>query len=1142
MRLAAKLAVLVLGIPLALLVLLYLTLLVTPLRLPFGAVAARSIASSVLPPTTSLTLGAAAIAVEGGLWPVIQFTPVELSDSKTGAHITMDALEIGFSPLRALVGQPGANVTMVGPHVQVVQDLFGPRATRFELVEDPDGGPATVRVLQGQDAFPTVDITAEGVELEGQLPPGLETLLRSDNDWLIYNLQASEAAMADVVEQAALGRFSRLVVRDGTVEMHDTVYGLFRKFTDIELDVSPDLGGGITQGTFSATLGGRTVTGSVSRSLDQEGNPRLEADLTNIDFSSFLPFIDDPDSVIAVRGAGAVSIDVAFSGDTGEPLGGDFKMDLTGLDLRVKDDFYPIASSILDVSWSPQTGALTLQEGLIAIGQSSARVSGVFALGLDQTYGPTIGISLNARDVVIHPNDMAAPQEPFDSIIFSGWSAPLYGALGIDQMRATKGEGWVQTNGRLDMLRAGIGLDIGVTGEGVSADDMKRLWPYIVGSSSRDWFVENITQGTVDSSSMRFSFPVGSISVGEDDNRPIPENSMSVDIVGTDVAVKPTAEMAPVDIEGEMRLQLRDNNLSVSAQGGQVQTASGPVVVSDPTLVMDTTTSGRSIVEVSGDIKAGIPSMLALAKEHQPEAIAGAKLPVNLDALTGDMDVGVLATVRLPDEEAGLPLEFDYVLNGSVADFASTEPIQDHRIDNGQLMFSASQTGYQLAGEAQVDGLQAQVAIEGTPDGDPVFQLSSTVAVADLAEMGFDASDLLTGQAQFAAQPMPDGTLQIAIDLEQAGLTIRDLGITKPVGTPGTLRAMIEQEQDLTHLRDIDLTFGDVHLAGSLDFDSQNGLQAAEFSTFQLSPGDSARVSLEPIEGGYAITMRGEQLDLKPMLRRYFGLGEGSGGVETTQFDDALVLDIELARAVGFYRTTAFNVDLDLALDGSDLTRANVSANFSEGNALAITTNRTPEGRIMSMAFNDAGTILRLLGVYSQMAGGQGSLVLNRNADLDVEYGELQLQNFAIVDEANVVQILGNHSDSRELIARQNRLDFESGRVTFTRSDDRIEVTEGVLSGDMVGGTMRGFIYTDQRQYDLTGTYVPLFGLNNAFQQIPLFGRLLGGRDGEGLVGVTFAVRGPLDDPDFRVNPLSALVPGAFREIFEYRSQGQPQQ
>lgn len=1141
LRRAATVAGFVLGGLCALLLVLWLILLITPIRLPFGAAAARSVASSVLPPTANVQLGEMALALEGGMWPVIQFSPVALSDSKTGAHITMEALEIGFSPLRALFGQPGASITMVGPRIQIVQDLFGPRATRFELVENPDGGPATVRVLEGQDAFPSIGITAEGVELDGALPSGLETALRSDNDWLIYNLEASEKAMADVVEQAALGRFSRLVIRDGVIEMNDSVYGLFRRFTDISLDIAPDPGGQVTQGTFSATLGGRTMTGSVSRAVDEDGNPRLEADITNIDFSSFLPFIDDPASVLAVRGAGAISIDVAFSGETGKPTGGLFKVDMTGLDLRIKDDFFPIVSSILDISWTPETGRFTLEEGAIGIGQSSARIAGVFALGLDRTYGPTIGISMSARDIVLHPSDMEAPAEPFDHMEFSGWSAPLYGALGIDKMRVTKGEAWMQTTGRVDMLRAGIGFDIAVSGQGISADDLKRLWPYIMGRESRDWFVANITQGTVAESSMRFTFPVGSVAIGEEDDRPLPQDSMYVDIVGTNVAIKPTAQMAPIEIGGDMVLRLRDSDLSVSAAGGEIPTAAGPIRVSSPALVMEETASGRSVFEISGDIEAGIPAILALAREQQPQALAAAELPIDPAALSGNVDMGILATIKLADEAAGLPMQLDYVLNGSVADFASSEPIQEHSIGNGQLMFSASQAGYQVAGQAEVDGMEANIAIEGTPETAPVFQLSSTVAVADLAEMGFDASEFLSGEARFAAQPMPDGTLQIIIDLEQAGLTISDLGISKAVGTPGTLRAVIEQDGDLTQLRDIDLTFADVHLAGSLEFHAENGLQSAELTTFQLSPGDSARVSLAPLDsGGYAITMRGEQLDLKPMLRRFFGLGEGSGGVETTQFDEALVLDIELERAVGFYRTTAFNVDLDLALDGSDLTRANVSASFSESNALAVTTNRTPEGRIMSVAFNDAGTILRLLGVYSQLAGGQGSLVLNRNAEADVEYGELQLENFAIVDEANVAQILGNHSDSRELIARQNRLDFESGRVTFTRSDDRVEVTEGVLSGDMVGGTMRGFIYTDERQYDLTGTYVPLFGLNNAFQQIPLFGPLLGGRDGEGLVGVTFAVRGPLDDPQFRVNPLSALVPGAFRELFEFRAQGEP--
>ena len=157
--------------------------------------------------------------------------------------------------------------------------------------------------------------------------------------------------------------------------------------------------------------------------------------------------------------------------------------------------------------------------------------------------------------------------------------------------------------------------------------------------------------------------------------------------------------------------------------------------------------------------------------------------------------------------------------------------------------------------------------------------------------------------------------------------------------------------------------------------------------------------------------------------------------------------------------------------------------------------------------------------------------------DEKIDKGQFALRRFAFVNEQNVGKILGNHQESRAMISRSNKLEFRSGEVDFVRRKDRVEITDAVLAGDTVGGTARGFIYTDNRQYDLTGTYVPLFGLNNAFAK--LLGPLAG-RDGEGLFGVTFAIRGALDKPDFKINPMSALVPGAFRRMFEYRAKEIP--
>ncbi|GHA10793.1 hypothetical protein GCM10007989_01300 [Devosia pacifica] len=1136
---AARIVGWIVGVPVALLALLYLVLLITPVPLPFANNAAKAMVISAMPPSADLRLGDVALAVENGVAPVIRFDGVSLNDSKTGARIRMDALELGFSALRALVGQPGAVITLVGPRIQIVQDLFGPRASRFEFVTDPNGGGTTVRVLEGQDAFPPIGISEQGIAALGEPPEDGEVTLRSNNDWLIYNLQSSEQGMADLLLQAEMGRFSRLRIRNGTVGMIDSVYGLYRRFEDIDLDVAPAAVGDSVAGEFAATVGGRRMTGSILRTLEGEDRSRLEIDMTNMDFASILPFLDDPASLVAVRGAGAISMDIVFDTTTSLPQTGDFKLDMTGLDLRISDDSFPIASSILEAKWLPDRSRFTLSPGSVTIGESKAVVSGIFAMGLDEEFGPTIAVSMQARDVFIQPDDMEAQLEPFDEITFSGWSAPLYGALGIDRMVARRGDGFMEAQGRIDMLLAGIGIDIALNGKDVTADDLKRLWPYVTGTESRDWLVANIAGGTVESTNMRFDFPVGAIAVDGSGTGPLPEGSMSVNLVGNEVLVRPMPEMEPLALEGQMVLNLRDNELSVSAAGSDVPGADGGLAVSQPALYMDYSDPEETLFEISGDVASEIPQLVAIARQYAPEALASNDLPVPLDALSGSVDASVLATITLPAEAEP---RIDYVLNGSVSELSSEAPIAERRISDANLTFSASQARYQVTGTAAIDGVEADVEITGTPTSEPRIRLAADVTVEDLAEFGFDAGDFLSGQARLVAQPGDDESLQVIIDLTQAGLDLHDLGIRKNTGVPGTLRAVVRQQDDGVQLTDVDLAFADVHLAGELTVDAASGLQSAEFSTFRLSAGDSARASLAPQQNGYALTLQGAQFDLKPMLRQVFGLDQGAGGVETTQFDQRISVRADLDRAVGFYGTTAFNVDLAMTLSGSDLTNASVSASFGEGNGLSVATNPTPRGRVMSVAFNDAGTILRFIGVYSQLAGGEGSLTLNRDRELDIEAGELRMRDFAIVDENNVSQILGNHADSREMIEARNRLDFNSGRVTFQRTDDSVRVTDAVLSGDTVGGTMEGYIYTDQRRYDLTGTYVPLFGLNNAFQKIPLFGPLLGGREGEGLVGVTFAVRGPLDNPQFQINPLSALVPGVFRELFEFRSQGQQQQ
>jgi hypothetical protein len=106
-------------------------------------------------------------------------------------------------------------------------------------------------------------------------------------------------------------------------------------------------------------------------------------------------------------------------------------------------------------------------------------------------------------------------------------------------------------------------------------------------------------------------------------------------------------------------------------------------------------------------------------------------------------------------------------------------------------------------------------------------------------------------------------------------------------------------------------------------------------------------------------------------------------------------------------------------------------------------------------------------------------------------------------------------------------------RVDFTRSLGRFTIREGIVRGQAIGATVDGYIDYTRDEVRMRGTFVPLYGLNNMFGQIPLFGMFLGGSN-EGLLGVTYEVVGPPGAPVLRVNPISAVAPGLLRKFFEF--------
>ncbi len=91
----------------------------------------------------------------------------------------------------------------------------------------------------------------------------------------------------------------------------------------------------------------------------------------------------------------------------------------------------------------------------------------------------------------------------------------------------------------------------------------------------------------------------------------------------------------------------------------------------------------------------------------------------------------------------------------------------------------------------------------------------------------------------------------------------------------------------------------------------------------------------------------------------------------------------------------------------------------------------------------------------------------------------------------------------------QRQCEFSEARADFTRFPARWRCATASCAGRVVGATIEGQIDYARNDVHLRGTFVPFYGLNNMFGQIPIVGLFLGGGSNEGLLGITYEAVGP---------------------------------
>jgi hypothetical protein len=112
-------------------------------------------------------------------------------------------------------------------------------------------------------------------------------------------------------------------------------------------------------------------------------------------------------------------------------------------------------------------------------------------------------------------------------------------------------------------------------------------------------------------------------------------------------------------------------------------------------------------------------------------------------------------------------------------------------------------------------------------------------------------------------------------------------------------------------------------------------------------------------------------------------------------------------------------------------------------------------------------------------------------------------------------------------------IEFQLIQAPFSVGYNQFVLDDAQLRGPLLGARLRGKADFETQFVDIGGSYIPLQGIKSAVGELPALGQIFAGPKGEGVVGITCRIAGPMSQPQVMVNPLSLILPGAFRGLGE---------
>ena len=850
------------------------------------------------------------------------------------------------------------------------------------------------------------------------------------------------------------------------------------------------------------------------------------------------------------------ALDMVVNGETtielsnsGEFLAGGAKFDLEAGQITPPwdpDSPLRIDQGKLAIRYVKDKDVVEIEPSTLSWGESKATFSGEFRPVRDANGAPASwDFTVTANDAVLAVEEHGLAPMTVDEWQATGSFMPQQGRVTISRLAIRSGDASIALAGTV--IDTPGAEEVHLAGEisPMPVDVLKRFWPKFLAGKARGWVLERVAGGQVTGGKFAVNLGPGDltkIEAGED----IAPEAVNVELNFSGMSIAYIPRMPPV-LTGAAKLTVAGMEFAVDIPQGKITVPSGrELAVSDGRFFIPDLRVDPQQGEITFKTHGETPTVLELL-DHQPLGYIQS-VGLKPDFLGGTAEGGFRLTMPLLAN-----LEFNQIkINGAARlnDAIATNLMGPIEVGGGTLDVSLTEQAVEAKGEISIKGVPAELTwqrIFYTPDDrQPPIRVTARLDAASREMLGIKVNHLVHGPTPVTLQiaRLGQGTppvMNLQADLTDAQLQFGGLGWTKPVGRAATVDVDVVSKDDGSTVLDNLKILGDgIDIRGGIALDAGQRLKEFYFSDFSVNSLTHVEISATVRDDQVLdIKAEGQSYDGRQFFQSLFSAGQMDGSAEPA---DPFGVDLtaRISTVTGFYDTVVKDVEVTLKKRNGQLVALEAKAELSGKSPVAVHLGHNGSARLINAEARDAGDAFRLVGFYPSIEGGEASLQVNLDAGgPGAKSGTLWARDFVVLGDSVVNDVLTDPNSTavlgerKQQVTRQ-RIVFNQLRAPFTVGAGKFRLKDGYMNGPMLGATMRGTVDFKAQTVELGGTYVPLYGLNSALGAIPILGRVLVGRQGEGVVGITFAIKGKLDNPSVLVNPMSVMTPGIFRQIFEF--------